>query len=439
MARSCDETRQPMIDAMKLLNLGRKPQVLDAGMGAGCLGAEIRAAFPNAELTGIDCWLRYLADPACRETDGWPALSLYDTVIGGAEGNIVRFLHRTPNAAYDVVIIGDVLEHLAPDAALDCLQRARAVARAGVVVNIPVQDFPQREVWNNSHEVHQWWMPREWWEARGAEHIGGSDRVVTFLWRTEPAQAPLLSVVIPTFNRRTYADLCVRSLLRSEAPPYRFELIVVDDGGVDGTAEHVRREFGHQNVTCVRRTVNAGKPNCPGLARNVGLRAARGENVAFLDCDVVHCRDIISAMLAHANHPAIWRGWGSWLLESHGKEQGQIEFRRGDDSEIPAQMWWGVNRELFIGIGGYDERFTVYGAEDFDVYARLERQGLVKEYLPGMYAVGLYNARPAGSGPKGVIDIEQNEHQHRLWREDQTIVRNEGVEWGRAHPVEEQQ
>ncbi|HUX01471.1 MAG TPA: glycosyltransferase [Phycisphaerae bacterium] len=439
MARSCAETRQPMIDAMKLLGLGRRPQVLDAGMGAGCLGAEIRAAFPNAEITGVDLWHRFMLDPVCRQTDGWPPLSLYDSLHGGLDGDLVRFMHATPDAAYDVIVMGDVLEHLRPDIAMDVWQRAQAVARAGVIVNIPICDFPQREVWDNKHEVHQWWKPREWWEERGAQHIGGSDRAATFLWRIQPSQAPLLSVVIPTFNRRSYVDLCVRSLLRSEAPPYRYEIIVVDDGSVDGTAEHVRREFGHLNVTCVRRTINAGKPNCPGLARNVGLRAARGEQVAFLDCDVVHCRDIISAMLNQADHDAVWRAHGSWILESHGRPQGTTEFRQGADSEVPAQMWWGTNRELLIEIGGYDERFTVYGAEDQDIYTRLGRHGLVREYLRGMFAVGLYAARPAGSGPKGVIDIEQNEYQHRLWREDESIVRNEGVEWGRAHAVEEQQ
>jgi len=429
MARSRVTTHGPMVRALQSLGLGLRPRILDAGMGAGCLGERIRRAFPNAELTGADCWLRYLVDPACRQTDGWPSLSLYDTLIGGRQAELPGFLEAIPPGTYDAVVLGDVLEHLQPHEARHCLDRARAVATAGVVVNTPIREFPQGSIWNNEHERHRFWWPRRCWEALGGQWIGGDDSVGCFLFRAHPAVEPRLSVVIPTFNRRSYVDLCVRSLLRTEAPPWQFEILVVDDGSVDGTAQHVRREFGHLNVRLIRRTVNIGRPNCPGLARNVGLRAARGKWIAFLDCDVVHCRDPIAAMLK-VDHNAHWRCWGTWMLET-ALVEGGTTFRGGMNQLIPAQMWWGTERENLVEIGGFDERFTVYGAEDLDIYARLGRQGLKIEHLPGQYAVGMF--APRNAGPRNVIDVAQNERQHKMWRDDQSIVRNQGVDWGRQH------
>jgi len=84
-----------------------------------------------------------------------------------------------------------------------------------------------------------------------------------------------------------------------------------------------------------------------------------------------------------------------------------------------------------MDIGGYDERFAVYGAEDLDIYARLGRCGLKIVKIPGQFAVGLYAKRNAGA--KDVIDVKQNELQHALWREDETMVRNVGVDWGQPH------
>jgi len=398
-------------------------------MGAGCLGEEIRRVFPGAELTGVDCWLRYLVDPACRNTEGWPSLSLYDSLIGGAEGDLLRFLWRAPNGSYDVLVLGDVLEHLQPEIALEVLTRARNVARLGVVVNTPICEFPQGMMWDNANEIHQFWWPREKWESLGGEYVGGSDRVGCFLFRAAPQTKPRLSVVIPAFNRRAYVDLCIRSLLRTVAPPYRFEIIVVDDGSLDGTDEYVRREFGWQNVRCIRRTKNIGKPNCPGLARNVGLRAARGRWVAFVDSDVLHCHDIIAATLDQVQEAGLWRAWGTWIMERDHNNATTVGFEGGRDCELPGLMWWCAERELLIKIGGFDERFTDYGAEDFDIWARLLRCNLEKRYIKGQFAVGLYASRGLQS-TGGVISREQNIAQHKLWREDQTIVRNKDIAWG---------
>ncbi|HUT35664.1 MAG TPA: glycosyltransferase [Planctomycetota bacterium] len=87
---------------------------------------------------------------------------------------------------------------------------------------------------------------------------------------------PRVSVVIPAFNAERYLRETLESVL---AQTYRdFEVVVVDDGSSDGTAE-LAASFG-EPVRCIRQA-NAG----PSAARNRGIREARGELIAFVDSD----------------------------------------------------------------------------------------------------------------------------------------------------------
>ena len=93
---------------------------------------------------------------------------------------------------------------------------------------------------------------------------------------------PLVSVVIPAHNPGPYIEPCIRSILRQTMRPERFEAIFVDDGSTDGTAERLRRLAAEQRHIRVIRIPASG---APGRPRNVGLEAARGEYVQFLDAD----------------------------------------------------------------------------------------------------------------------------------------------------------
>ncbi|SFJ20041.1 glycosyltransferase family 2 protein [Planctomicrobium piriforme] len=91
--------------------------------------------------------------------------------------------------------------------------------------------------------------------------------------------APLVSVIVPTFNRERHLRQCLRSALDQTYP--HLEVIVVDDGSTDGTpylmaelqAEDSRLKYVYQS--------NAGV----SAARNTALRHAQGDMIAFLDSD----------------------------------------------------------------------------------------------------------------------------------------------------------
>lgn len=93
--------------------------------------------------------------------------------------------------------------------------------------------------------------------------------------------SPLVSVVVPTFNR---AYCLARTLDSALAQTHaRLEVLVVDDGSTDGTAALVRERYGDDPRVVYLHQANAGV----SAARNHGLRAARGDFVALLDSDDV--------------------------------------------------------------------------------------------------------------------------------------------------------
>jgi glycosyltransferase involved in cell wall biosynthesis len=87
-----------------------------------------------------------------------------------------------------------------------------------------------------------------------------------------------LSVVIPTWNRAGLVGDAVESALDQEGGD--LEVIVVDDGSTDGTAEVIERRFG-KSVKLLRMATRSGV----GAARNEGVRQATGDLLSFLDSD----------------------------------------------------------------------------------------------------------------------------------------------------------
>ncbi|MBY0402214.1 glycosyltransferase family 2 protein [Myxococcota bacterium] len=101
-----------------------------------------------------------------------------------------------------------------------------------------------------------------------------------------------ISVVLPVFNRAQVVARAVESVLGQSCED--FELIVVDDGSTDGTAERVGR-YADPRIRMLPLSTNLGA--C--AARNRGILAARGEIVCLLDSDDVYRADKLAIVRAH--------------------------------------------------------------------------------------------------------------------------------------------
>lgn len=155
-----------------------------------------------------------------------------------------------------------------------------------------------------------------------AEGIGGKPpcraELAEFLER-----APSVSVVIPTRNRPGSALETLRSVLRSRYPRDRLEAIVVDNGS--GEDERVDPSQLDAETDVSVRLLSEEVPGGSN-ARNAGLRAARGEIVAFTDDDVLVDPD--------------WLAFLAWSFERGDRVGGAAGLTVARELETPAQVWY---------------------------------------------------------------------------------------------------
>ncbi|SRR6266568_46567 len=119
-----------------------------------------------------------------------------------------------------------------------------------------------------------------------------------------------VSVIVPAFNESANIAATVRSLVACEYP--WVEVIVVDDGSTDGTAEIVAR-LRLPGVHVIRQE-NAGKP----AALNTGIRYARGDILVLVDGDTVFERDALAELVQPLLDPAVGAVSGNTKVANRG-------------------------------------------------------------------------------------------------------------------------
>ncbi len=180
----------------------------------------------------------------------------------------------------------------------------------------------------------------------------------------------LISVIIPTYNRCGMLGEAVKSVLSQTFSD--IELIVVDDGGDDGTAELLAGYGGRiKAVRTGRHGVSA--------ARNTGALEASGRWLAFLDSDDIWLPEKLERQLeAHDNQQdkkfshtdEIWMRGGRRIkqMKKHGKRGGRIfEWCLPMCRISPSSAM--IDAELFKHLGGFDTRYRV--CEDYEFWLRL--------------------------------------------------------------------
>jgi glycosyltransferase involved in cell wall biosynthesis len=194
---------------------------------------------------------------------------------------------------------------------------------------------------------------------------------------------PEVSVIIPTYNRCAMLLEAIDSVLAQTASA--FELIVIDDGSTDGTAEHLMRL---RKTIRIERIEHSG----PAAARNRGVALAGAPLIAFLDSDDLWAPTKLERQLAfmRANPGcAILQTDEIWIRNGRRVNPGVRHRKRAGDIFIDSLRTCLISMsatlmrtDLFRSLGGFDEVMTA--AEDYDLWLRIlidREAGLLDEAL----------------------------------------------------------
>jgi glycosyltransferase involved in cell wall biosynthesis len=206
----------------------------------------------------------------------------------------------------------------------------------------------------------------------------------------------LISVIIPTFNRRTKVVRAIKSVLGQTHN--HIEIIVVDDGSTDGTVEYLRKYF-QNRIQCLCLP-HSGHPNS---ARNRGIESAKGMYIAFLDSDDWYLPEKLEKQIQFLQtHPQYDVAYcdmkvvddkgqlvaDSWFQNKNRMQQGDIfkfnlflhdRDNRGFELYL---NWLLIPRSVFAEIGLLCEKFDFL--EDWEFTLRLTSRysfGCVKQSL----------------------------------------------------------
>ncbi len=195
--------------------------------------------------------------------------------------------------------------------------------------------------------------------------------------QTQLQNQPIVSVVIPTFNRANLLPRAISSVLAQTFS--NFELIIVDDGSTDNTAEVVN-EFADPRI----RYIALGK-NCGGShARNQGIQSARAEFVAFLDSDDEWLPKKLELQLARLQssddpYATVVYCLGYEYYESvQRKKLPNLIAHEGDVFNNLLRGWLPSTTSLFLSkrsslvdVGGFDESLPSF--QDYDLWLSLAK------------------------------------------------------------------
>lgn len=200
-----------------------------------------------------------------------------------------------------------------------------------------------------------------------------------------------VSIIIPTFNGVSRIGSCLDALLK-QTVGREVEILVVNDGSTDDTAQVVDRFSGVRLIT----QSNAG----PAAARNRGVLEARGTIVLFTDDDCVPIEDWLDAMLEPFNDPELVGAKGVYRTRQKSLAarfvQAEYEDRYRLMKGLPIidvidTYSAAFRRDRFLEMAGYDTSFPVACAEDIELSYRMSARGWKMKFVP---AAIVYHTHP---------------------------------------------
>ncbi|MBP9853996.1 MAG: glycosyltransferase [Candidatus Omnitrophica bacterium] len=216
-----------------------------------------------------------------------------------------------------------------------------------------------------------------------------------------------ISVVVPAYNCEKTIARCIECILGQSHPVD--EIIIVDDGSTDRTAEIIKA---FKTVQYVHQ-LNSG----PASARNTGARQATGEFIFFTDSDCAPDKDWISLTIKHFSNASVAVVSGSYgignpesrlarcihqeiifrhqhLMPSYPKSFGSYNF--------------GIRKEVFDQVGRFNESYRRASGEDNDLSYKILAHGYKIYFEPASIVDHIH--------PTKVIKYLKEQFRHGFWR-----------------------
>jgi glycosyltransferase involved in cell wall biosynthesis len=194
-----------------------------------------------------------------------------------------------------------------------------------------------------------------------------------------PRTQPFVSIVVPCRNEETYLSRCLDSILAGDYPRDRLEVLVVNGGSSDHTAEILARYAAtHEGIAALENPQGTTP-----AALNIGIRAAAGNIIVRMDAHVLYPPDYIRRLVAGLEESGADNVGG--VLEtvpaedtptakaialgiSHRFGVGNSHFRIGADErrEVDTVPFGCFRREVFERIGFFDEELIRNQDDEFN-------------------------------------------------------------------------
>lgn len=184
---------------------------------------------------------------------------------------------------------------------------------------------------------------------------------------------PLISVIIPTYNRRPFLKKALDSVFLQTKPCH--EILIIDDGSTDGTEQFVR-EYSVNSQQPLRYLYQENKG--AASARNLGIKNASGNILCFLDSDDYFLPEKIELqkktldesglLISHTEEKWLRRGQHLNKKQKHHPPDGHI-FADCLPMCVVGMSTVMVRRELFDSCGLFDESLPC--CEDYDLWLRV--------------------------------------------------------------------
>jgi glycosyltransferase involved in cell wall biosynthesis len=188
---------------------------------------------------------------------------------------------------------------------------------------------------------------------------------------TIPSDQPLVSIIMPTYNRAWIINRAITSVLAQSY--HNFELIIIDDGSTDETSDTIK-QLKDQRIIAIS-TDHFGS----SAARNHGLDLARGEYIAYLDTDNTWHPDYLSAMIGEiGTNVLIYSGQNLILVEKRDDKEHVLARKTRvvayDPAKLLSDNFIDTNaavhtRAVLAEVGKFDTELR--NLVDWDLFARM--------------------------------------------------------------------